>query len=128
MFDFIAIDWGSVRTGIAFGSTQTQLAIPYQKPLFTKEVFEIIEKLIQKYKFKYIILGRPTNFKLGSTSVTNNIEEFAEKLAEIYPSLPIIFVNENNTSKIGKGLKDKHQINHLAALEIANRYIQSLQK
>jgi RNase H-fold protein (predicted Holliday junction resolvase) len=128
MFDFIAIDWGSIRTGIALGSTQSELAIPYSKPLFTKEVIDIVEVLMQKHNFTTIVIGRPTNFKLGPTIVTKKIEEFATLLSTIYPLKEIIFVNENSTSKQGIGLKDKHQINHLAALEIANRFIDSIKK
>jgi RNase H-fold protein (predicted Holliday junction resolvase) len=128
MFDIISIDWGSVRTGLSFGSSITGLAIPYQEELNTKDLFEVIEFEVKKRNTKVFVVGIPTNFKLQDTEVTTKIRSFIEHLKELYPTLDLIEVNENNSSKIGKGLKNKHSINHQAALEICNRYLELLQK
>ncbi|MGL4758061.1 MAG: RuvX/YqgF family protein [Patescibacteria group bacterium] len=126
MFDFIAIDWGSVRTGLAFGSTETGLVVPYTNELDTKDLFDTIDHECKKRKIKIFVVGLPTNFKLKKTDISNKVLLFAEKLSEAYPEIKVEFVNENSTSKIGKDLKSKHQINHNAALEIGRRYLDSI--
>ncbi len=126
MFDIIAIDWGSVRTGLAFGSSESGLVIPYNKELDTKDLKEVLTQEINKKSINTIILGLPTNFKLQDTTVTTSIRIFAKELEEYFPTIKLIFVNENNTSKAGKGLKNKHSINHIAAVEILNIYLNNL--
>jgi RNase H-fold protein (predicted Holliday junction resolvase) len=126
MFDFIAIDWGSVRTGLSFGSTSTELVIPYDKELFTTDLMEVLEAQIKLKKPTTIVIGKPTNFKLNKTSITLLIEEFIEVLKAKYPDMNYVFINENNTSKNDLKLKNKHTINHNAALVIAKRYLEEL--
>ena len=62
MFDFLAIDWGSKRTGLAFGSSLTQLVLPYNKPLLTIEVYSVLEEQIKLKKIQFLVIGKPTNF------------------------------------------------------------------
>jgi RNase H-fold protein (predicted Holliday junction resolvase) len=126
MFDFIAIDWGSVRTGLSFGSTSTELVIPYDKELFTTDLLEVLEAQIKLKKPTTIVIGKPTNFKLNKTSITLLIEEFIEQLKEKYPDMNYVYINENNSSKNDLNLKNKHTINHNAALVIARRYVDGL--
>lgn len=128
MFDFIAIDWGSVRTGLAFGSSLTGLVIPYTKELMTKNLLEILDVEIKSRRIITLVVGKPTNFKLQNTQVTEKILKFTEALKAQYPKMNLIMVNENNTSKAGKDLKDKHLINHNAAAEIGTRYLADLKK
>jgi RNase H-fold protein (predicted Holliday junction resolvase) len=126
MFDIISIDWGSVRTGLSFGSTLTGLVVSYQEDLMTKDIMEVLSFEIKKRKTKIIIVGIPTNFKLQDTEVTTKIRVFIELITNQYPEIDIIEVNENNTSKAGKDLKNKHSINHNAALEICKRYLETV--
>jgi RNase H-fold protein (predicted Holliday junction resolvase) len=123
MFDLLAIDWGSKRTGLAIGSTSTQLVIPYKHPVITKDIWVVIAELIKEKKITTIILGLPTTFDLRNTEVTNSILAFQNELHILYPTMKIITVNENNTTKNQIDIKNKHDKNHLAALEIANIYL-----
>jgi RNase H-fold protein (predicted Holliday junction resolvase) len=125
MFDILAIDWGLVRTGLSFASTETGLAIPYNQELMTSDLLKIIDKEVKNKSIKVFVLGKPTNFKLQNTRVTDLIESFRIELQAIYPNIPIVFINENNSSKSAVNIKNKHTINHHAALEIARRYLES---
>ena len=124
MFDFIAIDWGLVRTGLSFGSTTTELVIPYDKELNTVDLLDVLEVQIKLKKPTTLVIGKPTNFKLNKTSITLQIEEFIEVLQAKYPDLQYVFINENNSSKNNFNLKNKHTINHNAAYVIGKRYLE----
>ena len=126
MFDFLAIDWGSKRTGLAFGSTITQLVLPYNKPLLTIEVYSVLEEHIKLKKIQFLVIGKPTNFQLQNTEVTTQINNFCEELKIRLPELKQYYVNENNTSKNNLKTKDPHTINHNAALEIARIYLSGI--
>jgi RNase H-fold protein (predicted Holliday junction resolvase) len=149
MFDIIAIDWGEIRTGIALVSSQTSLVLPYQEEVFTKNLEEILAKIILDKKTKTLVIGKPTNFELQDTETTKSIDKFVKVLEESYTELEIVFVNENGSSKISKNTLtsiritggssiirkpfkeskisqfSKHTVNHLAAVEIANRFLNS---
>jgi RNase H-fold protein (predicted Holliday junction resolvase) len=123
MFDIIAIDWGHVRTGLAFVSSSTGLIVPYSKDLNTIDLKSVLKNEIELKKITRIVLGKPTNFKLQNTEVTEKIIEFSEYIKETYPKIKIGFVNENGSSKLSKDGKDKHSINHLSAMEIGKRFL-----
>ena len=115
-----------MRTGLSFGSTTTELIIPYDKELFTTDLMTVLEAQIKLKKPTTLVIGKPTNFKLNKTSITLLIEEFIEELKEKYPDMNYVYINENNSSKNDLKLKNKHTINHNAALVIARRYVEGL--
>lgn len=125
MFDVLAIDWGSKRTGLALVSSATGLVVPYSKDVYTLDLEHVVDEIVKEKNIKKFIVGLPTNFKLQKTSITQNIEVFIVYLKKRYPNLKLETINENGSSKISVGVKNKHTINHLAACEIAKRWIQS---
>jgi hypothetical protein len=58
------------KPAIFFGSTTTELVIPYDKELFTTDLLEVLEAQIKLKKPTTIVIGKPTNFKLNKTSIT----------------------------------------------------------
>jgi len=113
MFDLLVIDWGSKRVGLAFGSSDTELVIPYNNKCSANNALSIIQYEIEKRGIKKIIIGWPTNFQGGSTRVTKKIEEFVIDLKEHFPTLPIYTYDERNSSKHAKTTtNDKVMINH----------------
>lgn len=128
MFSYLGIDWGSKRCGLAFGSPSTGLVLPAAYECPTPKVAELIKQEIVAKSIRYIVLGRPTNFRRASTEITTRVEEFYADLSRLFPEIPIEFVNENGSTKKAKalGIKDKTTINHLAACDILEQYFYKL--
>ena len=132
MFDILTIDWGSVRFGMAFGSTQMGLVVPCQYNCYNKEIWEVIDREITTRKIQTILVGMPMTRQLKPTEVTLKVVEFVETLKTKYkvkyPQLKIETINERNTTQ--KALSKireltKHGINHNSAVEICNLYFLS---
>ncbi len=125
MFDILGIDWGEKRFGLAFGSSQTGLVIPFSGEAKNQDIWNILETEIKTRNIKTIILGKPTNFKGGETEVTKKIQSFFEEVKTKFPDLKIKLQNERGTSQIAKqkGIKNKNSINHQSAVEILNLFL-----
>ncbi len=129
VFDVISVDWGSKRSGIAFGSTENGLVIPYSFKLLTKDIFVILTNEVNNRKTQQFIVGYPTTFFGEKTTISVYIEEFISELALAFPKIKITTVDERNSSKLSRGLigkSEKHSINHQSACEILKWYLQEI--
>jgi putative holliday junction resolvase len=135
MFDILAIDWGSVRFGMAFGSSEIGLVIPCNYDCETKNVWEVLEKEITERKIKTIVLGMPMTRHLKDTEVSLKVKEFLQELRQRIPKIQIETINERNTTAkamikiLDQPTKNKtvskHGINHNSAVEILNLWLES---
>lgn len=135
MFDILAIDWGSVRFGMAFGTRCNGLILPCNYDCETKNLWQIIEQEIQARKTQTIIIGMPMTRQLKDTEVSLKVKEFIIELKLKYPELVIQTINERNTTAkaldkiLSKPIKNKvvskHGINHNSAVEILNLWLAS---
>jgi RNase H-fold protein (predicted Holliday junction resolvase) len=138
-FDYLFVDWGSKRTGVAYGDSQTFLVVPYAKNLDTNNLSVFLIEQITEKKITTLVFGRPFNFKLQHTKTTGNILQYTEELKELILEqkikVNIDWINENGSTqanqnlikpanKLSKEAKQdrKNQINHLAAMELGQRY------
>ncbi len=135
MFDILAIDWGSVRFGMAFGTSQLSIGLPCNYDCFKKNIWDILEVEIKNRSIKTIILGMPMTRHLRDTEVSLHIKSFLVELKIKFPDLTIHTINERNTtanaldkifSNPTKNKKvSKHGVNHNSALEILNLWLES---
>lgn len=134
MFTHLSIDWGSKRFGLAIGSQISGLILPLgdkkYETLNPKNWKPEILNILKQKKIKVIVLGLPTNFKHEDTLVTQKIREFKSELEEFLKNekldVKVEFFNERETTKFAKslGIKDKKQINHVAASSILENYFE----
>jgi RNase H-fold protein (predicted Holliday junction resolvase) len=129
MFNYIGIDWGEKRTGVAFGNSETKLVVPIQDQVETPELIEYLAGEIEKKDIGVIVVGMPTNFVGGNTRISTLVGYFIEDLKSQFPALEIITVNERGTSKDSHFLLNqasieasKTMINNLSAAQILERY------
>jgi RNase H-fold protein (predicted Holliday junction resolvase) len=127
MFDLLSIDWGSVRYGLSFADSKTQLILPDNKDRFTKNIERDLEILVYKYPLTTIVLGMPTTFNYKPTDISLKIASFAKYLEYTFPSISIVLINERGTTNEYKykNLQNPHTTNHLAASSILERYFLS---
>lgn len=126
MFDIIAIDWGSKRFGMAFGSSLNGIVLGCNYDCFTSEIWSLLSKEILDRKTKKIIVGMPTTFDLKKTEVSISIENFVLELKERFDPLEMIMVNERNSTKkalLKNSQLKTHALNHQAAAEILESWL-----
>jgi putative transcription antitermination factor YqgF len=135
MFDILAIDWGSIRFGMAFGSSEMGLVIPCTYDCFEKEIWQILEKETTERKIQILVLGMPMTRQLKDTEVSLKVKHFLTELKLKLPEIQIETINERNTTAkamvkiLDKPTKNKtvskHGINHNSAVEILNLWLES---
>ena len=135
MFDILAIDWGSVRFGMAFGSQETGLVIPCSYDCETIKLWRILETEISERKIKIIVVGMPMTRQLRDTEVSLKVKEFVDELKQKFLNIQIETINERNTTAkamfkiLDQPTKNKsvskHGINHNSAVEILNLWLES---
>jgi putative transcription antitermination factor YqgF len=135
MFDILAVDWGSVRFGMAFGSSKTELILPCLYNCLTKDIWNILEREINDRKVNTIVLGMPMTRQLRDTEVSIKVKIFLEKLKQNFPEIVIEIINERNTTTkamlkiLNQPIKNKtvskHGINHNSAVEILNLWLEN---
>lgn len=147
MFDILAIDWGSVRTGLALGDSTTFLIIPYNKNVLTSDLKDEISTIMDIYPIQEIVVGYPTNVVGGKTQVTEKIINYFDSLKTV-SQCKLIFHNERYSTKDAfatlismnstaysktkskkqqKKQKDNqsHSLNHLSASKILESYLEA---
>lgn len=120
----MAIDYGGKRTGIAV-TDEMQIIASGLTTVETKNIFLFLENYFKTEKVSKIIVGEPKRMNNEASSIGAEINKFVEKLANLYPQIEIIRIDERFTSKIAfqtmidSGLKKKQRQNKALVDEIA---------
>jgi len=120
----MAIDYGGKRTGIAV-TDEMQIIASGLTTVETKNIFPFLENYFKTDKVSKIIVGEPKRMNNEASSIGAEINKFVEKLANLYPQIEIIRIDERFTSKIAfqtmidSGLKKKQRQNKALVDEIA---------
>lgn len=131
----LAIDYGLKRTGIAvtdslqiiataLETVETTRLIPFLKGYFAKEP---VDKLV---------LGMPKRLNNTDTDMTPHVHTLVRQLNDVFPSIPIAFVDERFTSSIARramidgGMKKKDRrvkgnVDMISAVLILQSYMES---
>ncbi|MBS7321247.1 MAG: Holliday junction resolvase RuvX [Myroides sp.] len=120
----MAIDYGGKRTGIAV-TDEMQIIASGLTTVATKEIFLFLEEYLKTEKVSKIIVGDPKRMNNEASAIADEINKFVEKLAQIFPQIEIVRMDERFTSKIAfqtmidSGLKKKQRQNKALVDEIA---------
>lgn len=132
----MCFDFGEQRIGVAVG----EHVLANANPLTTIDNesnavrFEAIQKLIQEWQPKLLIVGLPLSLDGAETSVTQLCKKFARRLNGRF-NLPVILIDERYSSveaserlsQIGvKGRAQKAMLDQVAAQTILQSYFDSL--
>lgn len=134
MHPALGIDYGQARIGIAATDPCGILAHPVESIHLNKtEPIERIAELIRQKGIRSLILGLPLRLDGSEGTACEKVRAFGNKLAERFPELPLIYVDEflsttvaqEKLHKAGKKAKDfKPIIDQAAAVEILNRWLE----
>lgn len=129
----MSIDYGDVRTGIAFCDVNETLAYPYTviKENYLPKLVNKIAEVIEKEQPEKIVIGLPRNMDGSYGYRCDECKNLGEELSKIV-NLPIDFQDERLTTVIADqvlmennvhGKKKKQNIDAVSATEILQLYI-----
>lgn len=124
--EFLGLDVGMQRTGIARGSAMAKIA----QPLFsvgTDELIDNLKTLIVAHKADAVVVGLPRNLKGDDTKQTDWVREWATS-AKDKVKLPFYWQDEALTSVNAEAMQSKTKtkdIDSLAAAIILQDFLDS---
>lgn len=95
--NFLGIDYGSKRIGLAIGNDSECLAMPLQTIENSNDALNNLRNILHNNKVAEIIVGVPISFDGKEHAQAKEARAFGESLKEL--GLPVHFVNEILTSK-----------------------------
>lgn len=129
--NFLALDVGEKRIGVALGNSIARLASPLATIINDETVLDRLKSLVSEHKISLIVVGNPRDMRGNSTSQTTFSKAFADKLNVL--ELPIVFQDESLTSVEAEAeLRDRGQpfekqdIDSVAAALILRDYLGEL--
>lgn len=136
MSRILAIDFGSIRTGIAV-TDELQLIASGLKTVETKDLLEFLKTYLSAESVELFLVGEPKQMNNEPSESEALIAPFITKLAQTFPEIPIKRVDERFTSKIAfqtmidsglskKKLKNKALVDEISATLILQSYLYSL--
>lgn len=120
----LSIDYGSKRTGLAV-TDELQIIASGLAGIHTKDLESFLLDYFKKESVEKVIIGHPTNWDNSDTHATPLVHAFINRFKKIFPNVPIIKVDERNTSKLAvqsmvqSGMKKKDRQNKNLVDEIA---------
>ena len=120
----LSIDYGSKRTGLAVTDPYKMIATGLAG-IHTKDLESFLAEYFKKEEVETVIIGHPTNWNDTDTHATPLVQAFINRFRKVFPHMPIIKVDERNTSKMAlrsmveSGMKKKNRQNKKLVDEIA---------
>lgn len=95
----LAIDYGTVRTGLAVTDPLCIIASPLTT-VNTSELWDYLTDYIVKEDVQTVVIGLPTHLNGTPADIVPLIEAFTVRLQQQFPALTIIRQDERLTSKM----------------------------
>lgn len=137
--NYLAIDYGERRTGIAFASGSVGIAFPRETiDLKEKNIWTELERLVKENKITDFVLGMPIHPNNHPDSKQKIVEKFAEELRRKFPQITLHTQDETYSTQeatqmmrgggVGANLRvrpvAKNQIDRAAAAIILQRFLE----
>jgi putative Holliday junction resolvase len=132
----LGIDHGDSRIGLAISDELGSFAHPYRTLESGARVIDEIRAIVERVQISGIIIGFPKNMDGTLGPAAAKVKLFGEQLAQVLPTIKIIFWDERLTTReaqralhaAGKNAKQsKKMIDQVAAQILLQNYMDSLQ-
>ena len=129
---YLAIDYGTKRTGLAICDRAETIASPLAVIEGQKELLKKIAEVVQTENVEAVVLGLPLNMTGSESSQTKLVLKFAEQLKD-YLHIPVHFQDERLSSfgaeeKIASAnftrKKKRKRLDAIAAAEILEAFLE----
>ncbi len=97
--DYLGIDYGQTRIGLAIGDKQTRLAVPLAVVNSLAEVIAIIKK----ENIKTAVLGNPKTLAGSEGLMSEQAKKFAQEL-KVQAGIEVIMLDERLTTRASQSL------------------------
>lgn len=94
---FLSLDVGAKRTGLAMADSDVRLAYPVTTLETNSDIFQHISQIVTQRGIDSVIVGYPRNMSGEPTAQTGDVEKFVESLKG-HIECPVIFQDESLTS------------------------------
>jgi putative Holliday junction resolvase len=136
--NYLAIDYGERRTGIAFANGSVGIAFPRETiDLSKNSLWQELGRLVKENKITDFVLGMPIHPNNHPDSKQKTVENFAEELQKQFPQITLHLQDESYTTQEATTLvgarfiasknnktKDKSRIDKAAATIILQRFLE----
>jgi len=128
--NYLAIDYGERRVGIAFADGSIGIAFPRETiDLKEKNLWTELERLAKENKITDFVLGMPIHPNGHPDSKQKVVEKFATELQKKFPQIELHLQDESYstqeaTSMLKTGSKNKKRIDKAAATIILQRFLE----
>jgi putative Holliday junction resolvase len=120
----LSIDYGLKRTGLAVTDPLKIIATGLTT-VETPKLVQYLKEYFSKEEVEEVIIGMPLNWDESETHATSHVQKFIVSFKRIFPSIPLVEVDERGSSKLATkamrdmGLKKKQRQNKSLIDEIA---------
>ncbi len=133
---FLAIDYGTKRTGLAVSDTLKIIANGLTT-VATHTLFDYLKTYLEREDVEKIVVGLPKQMNNEYSENMKHIRPFVKKLQSLYPHIPVELYDERFTSALAQkaiidaGLKKKDRqnkalVDEVSAVIILQSYMESL--
>lgn len=129
----LALDWGTVRVGVAMSDESATIASPFEKVLDTKTALKELKEIITKYEVGLVVVGLPKKLDGTEGQSADSVKEFAGLITK-ETGVPIKYFDERFSSvAAGKTLseqgisqkKQRGMVDNLAAQQMLQTYLET---
>jgi putative Holliday junction resolvase len=127
--NYLAIDYGERRVGIAFANDSVGIAFPRETiDLSKKDLWAELKRLTEENRVTDFVLGMPIHPNNHPDSKQKVVEKFANELRAKFPEIELhtqdeSYSTQEATAKI-EGQKNKSRIDKAAAAIILQRFLE----
>jgi putative holliday junction resolvase len=104
--NYLGIDYGEKRLGLAKAESETKIATPFKTILNSPSVLNDLAHIVKTEVIEKIIVGVPISLDGQKNDFANKVIEFAEDL-EARASVPVMTINEVFSSKMAGEMSNK---------------------
>ncbi len=127
--NYLAIDYGERRVGIAYASELIGIAFPRETiDLKEKNLWTELERLSKESKITDFVLGMPIHPNNHPDSKQKTVEAFATELRKKFPKIELHIQDESYSTQealaVMDNKKNKNKIDKAAAAIILQRFLE----
>lgn len=131
----MAFDYGTKRIGVAV-TDPMQIIATALTTVHPQDIWTFLTDYLQTEQIETFIVGKPRQMDGSDSESASHVVGFMRKLKKIYPTIPVVEIDERFTSKMasaaiaqsGKKKKDRQQkglIDTVSATIILQSYMDS---
>ena len=127
--NFLALDVGEKRIGLAMADSQVRIAVPFDWVANDERVMEELAEIMLRHDISLVVVGYPRNQSGEPTQQTEFVVDFVRRLGQLDIDAEIAYQDESLTSvqaeqRLAGKIKDKGDIDAEAASIILQDYLE----